>query len=510
MSSQTYLIDTNVIIGLEDHHAVQPAFAALLSIAAKHKVDVLVHEAARDDIKRDRDEHRRNVSLSKLDKFQILKKVRGLSTSDLVRGFGSLPRPNDVVDATLLDALHRGAADFLISQDRGLHERARRHSAELGRRVLFVADAVQLLKVTYEPKAAPIRYIEEVSANEIPLDDPIFDSLRDGYPDFNNWWKTKCVRERRPCWIIDDDGLAGIIVRKDETRDSTDAATKAAKILKVCTFKVRPEKRGLKLGELLLKKVFWFAQANSYDLVYVTTYPDQVSLIDLLEYYGFSQTATKADGELIYEKPFSTAKLDRQPDLSDFDLDRVHYPRFITGPNVRAFGVPILEEWHETLYPDLKSQKEPDLFDALGLGGPRQPGNTIRKVYLCRAQSNLGPAGSLLFFYKSKSKNPPSQAMTAVGIFEDCQSAQSTKDLMHMTGGRSVYSEAQLEAWEATSERPVKVINYLLAGYIEPAVTLEALKRMGIFGNHPPQSIFEISAPKLSLLLTGLNLGFAT
>lgn len=298
MSSQTYLIDTNVIIGLEDHHAVQPAFAALLSIAAKHKVDVLVHEAARDDIGRDRNDHRRQVSLSKLDKFQILKKVRGLTAADLERDFGSLPRPNDVVDATLLDALHRGAADFLVTEDRGLHDRARRHSAELGRRVLFVPDAVQLLKVTYEPKEAPIRYIEEVSANEIPLDDQLFDSLRDGYPDFNNWWRTKCVRERRPCWIVDDNGLAGIIVRKDETGASTDATTTANKILKICTFKVRPEKRGVKLGELLLKKVFWFAQANRYDLVYVTTYADQVSLIDLLEYYGFTHTATKADGEL--------------------------------------------------------------------------------------------------------------------------------------------------------------------------------------------------------------------
>lgn len=98
MSSQAYLIDTNVIIGLEDHHAVQPAFAALLLIAAKHKVDVLVHEAAKDDIGRDRDEHRRKVSLSKLDKFQILKKVRGLTAADLERDFGSLPRPNDIVE----------------------------------------------------------------------------------------------------------------------------------------------------------------------------------------------------------------------------------------------------------------------------------------------------------------------------------------------------------------------------------------------------------------------------
>jgi predicted nucleic acid-binding protein len=116
MSIQTYLIDTNVIVGLEDHRTVQPAFAALLSVAAKHKVEIVVHEAARDDIHRDRDISRRTISLSKLEKFQVLKKVRGLERSELERKFGTLSRPNDVVDATLLDSVERGTADFLISE----------------------------------------------------------------------------------------------------------------------------------------------------------------------------------------------------------------------------------------------------------------------------------------------------------------------------------------------------------------------------------------------------------
>jgi ribosomal protein S18 acetylase RimI-like enzyme len=505
MSSQIYLIDTNVIIGLEDNRAVQPAFAAFLSTAAKYKVDVLVHEAARDDITRDRDESRRHVSLSKLEKFQTLKRVRGLTKAELERQFGCLPRPNDVVDATLLDAIDRGAADFLVTEDRGLHGRARRHSPELARRVLFVADALQLLRTTYEPRDTPIRHIEEVTAAELPLTDPIFDSLREGYPEFDDWWKNKCVRERRPCWIIDDGELAGIVVRKDETGSNTDATTKSKKILKICTFKVRPEKRGIKLGELLLKKVFWFAQANNYDLVYLTTFPDQVSLIDLLEYYGFQKTGTNSRGELIYEKTFSSTKLDRIPGLSDFDIARIHYPRFVSSPNIRAFCVPIREQYHDTLYPDLKA---PDLVDFMTPGGPRRPGNTIRKVYLCRAHSNLGPPGSLLFFYKGQSRRPPSQAITALGVLEDYLFAESTKDLMQMTGGRSVYSEAELQEWNATPERPVKVINYLLMGYIEPVISLEELRDMEIFGSHPPQSISEIDSNKLPRLLARLNLGF--
>jgi len=61
--------------------------------------------------------------------------------------------------------------------------------------------------------------------------------------------------------------LAGIVVRKDERPGDTDAKLPGDKILKVCTFKVRPESRGIKLGELLLKNVLWFAQRNRYDIV---------------------------------------------------------------------------------------------------------------------------------------------------------------------------------------------------------------------------------------------------
>ena len=131
---------------------------------------------------------------------------------------------------------------------------------------MFVADAVALLRTTYEPVETPVRYVEEVSANEIQLTDEIFNSLREDYPAFDTWWREKCVRERRVCWAGFDDGLAGLIVRKDEIGGDTDATIKSDKILKICTFKVRPEKRGVKLGEVLLKKVFWFSQANKYDV----------------------------------------------------------------------------------------------------------------------------------------------------------------------------------------------------------------------------------------------------
>lgn len=67
---------------------------------------------------------------------------------------------------------------------------------------------------------------------------------------------------------------------------------------------------------------------------------------------------------------------------------------------------------------------------------------------------------------------------------------------MHLTGGRSVYSEVELEKWEQKVKekgRPVKVINYLLVSYIEPAVSIDELKTMGVITGHPQQSIYVLS-----------------
>ncbi|TIO79794.1 MAG: GNAT family N-acetyltransferase, partial [Mesorhizobium sp.] len=293
------------------------------------------------------------------------------------------------------------------------------------------------------------------------------------------------------------------------TSTDTDAVTKVSKILKICTFKVAPDKRGVKLGELLLKQVLWYAQRNGYDLTYLTTYEDQAALMNLLEFYGFNHAGSKTNGELIYERAFSPAKLIDDPSISVFEAARRNYPRFRVNDQVRGFGIPIKEDYHDTLYPDLWKPRQPDFFvGASRADRPTRPGNTIRKVYLCRAPSNLGDAGSLLFFYKGASKERPSQAMTTLGILESVTLAYSTRELMQLTGGRSVYSEQQLERWQATKAKPVKVINYLLAAYIDPVVGLDELRALGIVNGNPQQSIYEIRRDILPRLLNRANLEF--
>ena len=156
------LIDTNVFIGLEDEREVSPEFATLQQLCAQHGVRIFIHERAADDIRRDRNAKRRAISLSKIRKFEQLKRVSEPSKADLEAKFGAMPKPNDEVDVALLHALDINAVDFLVTQDLGIHTRARRASLALGNPVLTVSDAVAWLRATFEMVAVESSAIPEV------------------------------------------------------------------------------------------------------------------------------------------------------------------------------------------------------------------------------------------------------------------------------------------------------------------------------------------------------------
>jgi ribosomal protein S18 acetylase RimI-like enzyme len=512
MSGHKVLIDTNVVIELEDHKEVSPIFARFLQLCAQHGVRVFVHERALADIERDKNAERRVVTRSKIKKFEPLSGIKTPPCDELVARYGAIKKDNDEVDVALLYALELGAVDFLVSQDQGIHSRARRREPGLADRVLVVADALQWLETTFEALPVRLPLIEEVPAHAISPSDDIFESLRDGYDDFDRWWKAKCVAEHRPCWAVTiNNELAGLIVRKLENHAEAQTKFVGNKILKICTFKVKPQFRGEKLGELLLKQALWFAQKNQFDLVYVTTFENQTSLIRVLEYFGFENTGTNARDELVFEKQLLRTILNATEDEDLFDLARTNYPRFVARPPAEAFCIPIQGQYHDTLFPELASPDQPDFFATAGLvGGARTPGNTIRKVYLCRAKSQAVGPGSVILFYRSNSPGYRiSQCITSVGVVERISHAESLEDLVRLTAKRSAYTTEQLSAIAEASDTPVKVIDFLLMGHFDPAIPLGQLLQDGVFRGWPPQSIIRLDEARFAKVRERMNFGFA-
>jgi ribosomal protein S18 acetylase RimI-like enzyme len=515
MSAYKFLIDTNIVIGLEDNRPVDAGLTDLSRQCSKHGVRLFVDSAVDDDIKRDTDLVRRAVTLSKLEKFERLKGITYPSDADLARIYGTINSINDRSDCRLLFCLERRAVDFLITRDTGLLRRARR--VGLGTSVLSVEDAIVWLRQTFEPAAVELPHVVEREAYAIDKRDALFDSLRADYPNFDRWFDEKCAKEHRKCWVVDVGGnMAGIVIRKDETRAEANVVTSAgAKILKLCTFKMRPEYRGEKFGEQLLKQCLWFAQTNGYDVVYLTAFADKDDLRYLLESYGFRVTGRQKNGELVLEKAMHKGPLviDDQTDILTFD--RACYPRFYDGDRVAKFVVPIQSAYHAKLFPEISYSKPLPLFSRAGLARERMasrdpartPGNTIRKVYLCRAPARSLKAGDIMLFYLSRDRRmEASQSITTIGIVEQWRESTSLEDLVLMTAKRSVFSRNELSDLQNEKDSPIKVIDFLLAGHLMPPVALDQLLDLGIFNRRPPQSIAELDDDRYQSLRPLINM----
>jgi hypothetical protein len=130
-------------------------------------------------------------------------------------------------------------------------------------------------------------------------------------------------------------------------------------------------------------------------------------------------------------------------------------------------------------------------------------------VYLCRAQTTRLIPGSILVFYRSLSPgHPTSQSLTSVGIVENVTYAYSLKDLVRLTAKRSVYSEAQLDEFKATKDHPVKVIDFLLIGHLDPMMKLDELRKKKVFTGHPFQSICRLPPERMDPIRTRMKFGF--
>ena len=504
------LLDTNVAIALEDPGTeVSPNTAAFARACGQAPVRLFVGDPNYRDVERDKDSRRRRLFRSKLDKYQRLEGVQLPGREALEQRFGAVRDDNDACDVELLAMAAGKVVDFLITEDRRLHRRAARVGE--GECVLDVTEALAWVKQAFEPNQVVLPHVEELPAYAIDPDDSFFDSLREDYEGFDAWFREKCIRSHRSCWVIRLDGqLAGIAIRKEETGEEADCTGGGGKVLKVCTFKIASDFQGEKLGEQLLKQVLWWADRNRFERVYLTVYPKHEELIDLLSGYGFDATRELEGGELLVERPLGQDTAGGEVPLDEVVAwNRRHYPSFFRGTGTRTFCVPIRPAYHERLFPEVSERVQMDLFREVSgeLGeGSMTPGNTIRKVYLCRAATRRLRPGDLLAFYVSKNTEfKDTQCITTVGVVENVTEADSVEEVVRATARRSVFSLDELQELVDESEAPVRIIDFLLVAHLSRPIGLVELTRSGVFRRHPPQTIMECREDRCRSLHEGLR-----
>jgi GNAT superfamily N-acetyltransferase len=479
------LVDTNVLIALEpvgsDLEPLAPIAAEFLGLAASSGHQVVRHAAQDIDRANDRNEARRSARDVLIAKYPVLPKVRSMPPELEVELGSYLVGSNDWVDNQLIGALEAKAVDFLVTEDAGIHRKGRR--VGLGDRIFRVADVRDMLRTFLDEPPPALPAVRWMRATEIQERDPIFDSVRADYDDFDVWL-AKCRVEEREVAIIEDasGGYAAvcIVARKN------DKFATQGKFLKVCQFKVDDRYRGRRYGELLLKAIFEYRRTNGHDFAYVTAFERHDGLIRLFEDFGFLQWVDRTTrGELILIKRFRASETDR---LMSTPLDfhvRFGPPALSLDPS-QTYVVPIQPEFHRLLFPEAERQFSSDQL-SLGLrldDSDRPFGNSLRKAYLCHAQVRALAPGATLLFYRSHDL----KALTCVGVVERSSRETDVDEIARIVGKRTVYSYQQIEALAA---KPVLTILFRQDRILEVPIPLADLLHGQLLSSHP-QSITTI------------------
>jgi GNAT superfamily N-acetyltransferase len=193
---------------------------------------------------------------------------------------------NDIIDAHILYALNENCVAILVTEDNGIHSKARRCGLE--EKVYTISEGVELLKELYERLSVAIPHIDDVPVHSLNKSDTIFDSLKSDYPRVNDSpsfveWFESIKQEGRHAFVNfnQDKSLGGVCIYKDKSEGGQN------RVLKICTFKVSENARGRKIGELLIKTVFNYCIRSSYRSAFVTVFPKYERLIDLFRDFGF-------------------------------------------------------------------------------------------------------------------------------------------------------------------------------------------------------------------------------
>lgn len=232
----------------------------------------------------------RRTFAAKLGSYHTIQATAALTPDVQAVGAGDVTE-NDRRDTLILNELHAGRVDILITEDRGIGRKAARLG--IADRV-FTIDAF-LEKVNAEnPGLVDYRVlaVRRELFGHVDIADTFFDSVREEYGGsaFDRWCSRKSDEYAYVCREADG-VVAFLYVKVEDYREpyhDIAPAFSPKRRLKIGTFKV--ELNGFKLGERLLKIVFDNALAQRVDEIYVTIFPRSIlqqRLIQLLEDFGF-------------------------------------------------------------------------------------------------------------------------------------------------------------------------------------------------------------------------------
>lgn len=254
-------------------------------------------------------------------------------------------------------------------------------------------------------------HINQKAFSEIDINDCFFQSLKDDYPGFEQWFLKKALKGEKAFVLYNDSNtLDGFLYLKIEKEIVTDVIPNilADNILKVGTFKINAH--GTKLGEQFIKIILDYAVASSVNLCYVTIFPKHNSLIKLVEKFGFEFYGTKglsSNKENVYVKDLYSLTGNI---LNDFPL--------VDSRNKNKYILSIFPRYHTIMFPNsILTTENKDIIKDVSYT------NSIHKIYVCNMYNveNL-KYGDIVVVYRTAENNKSAEynsVATSICVVEE-------------------------------------------------------------------------------------------
>jgi hypothetical protein len=210
---------------------------------------------------------------------------------------------------------------------------------------------------------------------DFDINDSFFDTLKNDYPEFPQWYQKKSDDGATALVFSDDEGLGAFVYLKSENEQIklTNGILPAVLRMKIGTLKLADRYHGQRLGEGALGLALWKWRKTQEAEIYVTVFEKHSPLVSLLERFGFKKVSYKDTGEAVYLK-------------SRFDLDYSDpYKSFpFINPEFSNSGYLVVNDtYHDTLFP--YSELKNTFQEQLGLS----VANGLTKIYVGSPYSAL-------------------------------------------------------------------------------------------------------------------------
>jgi len=494
------LLDTNIVIHRETNNIIEPEIGEVFYWIEKLNYKKYIHPITLLEIEKYKNEKVVRTFTIKLNSYNKIKKLLPLS-KEIKEICSSIDQnQNDINDTHLLNEIHYGRIDLLITQDKKIHFKAEK----LGIKEKVFSIQTFLEKVVSEnPDLVEydVLSVKKASFDEVDIKDSFFDSFRTDYEEFNKWYISKFDKT---CYVCHNkENLVAFLYIKIEDKGENYSDIKPSfenkKRLKIGTLKVISN--GFKIGERFLKIVFDNAIQYKVEEIYVTVFEKRVEqndLIEMLKQWGFVKhgiKTTKNGEELVLKRSFGK-----------------NLPVNITNPKLtfpfisretRKYIVKIEPKYHDELFPDsINTKTDKSKFIE---NEPHR--NRIGKVYISHSQDRHLKSGDIIIIYRMGESSPKrySSTITSICIVEDViKNFDSFNDFYKVCYRRTMIKKEELEInwWNKMKYKPF-VIKFLYAFSLPtPKLTLNDLNKIGVIEDitNMPRGFIEITNEQFKIL----------